>query len=192
MIRPNSVFTLSYSSAGTGVCKGLQPGGGGGTFGWPPRPGGGGGSDDGGGNARGWRLPPGGGDPPPPGWPGGDPPPPAGPSHFRIDDDSDVPVLEHRAKEADKITVGNWPATVAAYRLWRLALVDEVVAASARPDDAFTWITAVAEGAKVDDLNNTNFPYTRPMNLALKHICRCRAIHRCLSLYPPHHKTKNT
>lgn len=33
------------------------------------------------------------------------------------------------------------PASVSTYRQWRLALVDEVVATSARPDEAFAWIT---------------------------------------------------
>lgn len=38
---------------------------------------------------------------------------------------------------------GNWLASVSAYRQWRLALADEVLAASARPDEALAWITAV-------------------------------------------------
>lgn len=46
--------------------------------------------------------------------------------------------------------MGNWPASVIAHRLWRLLLFDEVVVASARPDEAFTWITVVTKGISED------------------------------------------
>ena len=42
--------------------------------------------------------------------------------------------------------------------------MDEVVAASARPDEAFTWITSVTEGVDPDRLQDANYPYERPMN----------------------------
>ena len=53
-------------------------------------------------------------------------------------------------KEADKINVEPWPSTIAIYRSWRLKLIDEVVAASARPDVAFTWIRAVKQNTGME------------------------------------------
>ena len=48
------------------------------------------------------------------------------------------------------------------YRTWRIKLVDEVVAASARPDDAFRWITSVNERATDADLQDVRFPWMQP------------------------------
>jgi hypothetical protein len=77
-------------------------------------------------------------------------------------DDDDPPARHEygRSKEADRINLGHWPSSVPAYNNWRLSVVDEVVAASARPDEAFTWIASVRD-ASLDDLQRANFPYTR-------------------------------
>ena len=53
---------------------------------------------------------------------------------------------------------GNWPSTIAVFRRWKLALVDEVTAASARPDRAFAWIQAV-DKAKFDELAKSYYPF---------------------------------
>lgn len=68
-----------------------------------------------------------------------------------------------RQKEADSIKIGPWPANVPTYAEWRLVVIDEVVAASARPDDAFTWISSVKEGTSHEELQSTDFPFRRPM-----------------------------
>ena len=49
------------------------------------------------------------------------------------------------------------------YCTWRIKLVDEVVAASARPDDAFRWITSVNERATDADLQDVRFPWMQPL-----------------------------
>ena len=61
------------------------------------------------------------------------------------------------------MNVGAWPGSVPLYRAWRIALVDEVVAASARPDEAFTWITSVSANATDADMQNTNYPWSKSM-----------------------------
>lgn len=70
---------------------------------------------------------------------------------------------ESSSKEADKINAGNWPASLSAYRQWRLVLVGEVVAASARPDEAFTCITAVNDGAPQGSFADSNYPWPYPV-----------------------------
>jgi len=72
-------------------------------------------------------------------------------------DDDHLSPPSFGAKEADRINLGPWPQNVASYRHWRLSVVDEVVAASARPDAAFNWIAAV-NSATDADLSDANFP----------------------------------
>lgn len=52
---------------------------------------------------------------------------------------------------------------MSANRQWRLALVDAVVAASARPGDACVWITAGTDGFADKLLADINFPWRHPM-----------------------------
>lgn len=79
-------------------------------------------------------------------------------------DDEDGPgVPAPRQREADAVKIGPWPANVPAYNKWRLIVVDEVVAASARPDDAFAWISAVREGTTHEDLQSTDYPFRKQM-----------------------------
>lgn len=59
---------------------------------------------------------------------------PAGPCHSRMDLGGDAPALS--GSHPKEIHGGTSPASVVAHRQWRLALVDDVVAASARPDEA--------------------------------------------------------
>ena len=47
-----------------------------------------------------------------------------------------------RFKESERIRVGGWPKP-AAFRQWRMNLIDEVVAASAKPQKAFDWVIEV-------------------------------------------------
>ena len=55
-------------------------------------------------------------------------------------------------KEAERIRVTAWPKP-ANYRQWRMNLIDEIVAASARPKRAFEWILEVrTPGIAYDDL----------------------------------------
>jgi hypothetical protein len=55
-------------------------------------------------------------------------------------------------KEAERIRVTAWPKP-ASYRQWRMNLVDEIVAASARPKRAFEWILEVqCPGIAYDEL----------------------------------------
>ena len=44
-----------------------------------------------------------------------------------------------KVKEADRITLPNWPAPTA-FRKWRMTLVDETIYASALPTSAFKWL----------------------------------------------------
>ena len=80
-----------------------------------------------------------------------------------LDDDEEAFPNPHRLREAERIKIGPWPGNVPTYTNWRLAVVDEVVAASSRPDEAFTWISAVRESATMDELQKANFPFSRPM-----------------------------
>ena len=55
-------------------------------------------------------------------------------------------------KEAERIRVTAWPKP-ASYRQWRMNLVDEIVAASARPKRACEWILEVQRpGVAFEDL----------------------------------------
>ena len=61
-------------------------------------------------------------------------------------------------REAEIINAGNWPGTIAVYKRWRITLVDDVVAASARPDLAFRWIQAVNIKGYIRDLSQFELP----------------------------------
>ena len=97
----------------------------------PGGPGGPGGSDGGGGGGGG---------------PGRGP----GRGHYHSDDDEgddraagDRP-RRQKYKEADKVVIGKFPDAVN-FRRWREQIVDEVTAASGRPDEAFAWILEVEQ-----------------------------------------------
>lgn len=77
-------------------------------------------------------------------------------------DDNPAP-SESWSKKADNINIGNGPASVVANRQRRMALVVVVVAASARPDEAFTPATAVTEGINEDVFVDSDFHWRRPM-----------------------------
>ena len=60
-----------------------------------------------------------------------------------------------RPKEADRVRVTAWPK-LANFRMWRMALLDEVAAASAKPQRAFEWLLElVAPGVTFDSLRAT-------------------------------------
>ncbi len=55
-------------------------------------------------------------------------------------------------KEADRVIVPKFP-NPEAYRHWRIRVRDAVAAASAKPDDAFSWIEQVwSESKTMNDL----------------------------------------
>lgn len=64
--------------------------------------------------------------------------------------------------ESGKISVGHLPASVSAYRQRRMSLADEVIAASARPDEAFMWITVVSESVDENMFADSTYPWQYP------------------------------
>ena len=60
-----------------------------------------------------------------------------------------------RPKEADRIRVTAWPKP-ATFRQWRMALLDEVAAASAQPQRAFEWmLELLSPGVTFESLRAT-------------------------------------
>ena len=53
-------------------------------------------------------------------------------------------LVDQRAKEADRIDLASWPKP-GTFRVWRMNLVDRIVATSSRPQGAFRWITALSK-----------------------------------------------
>ena len=60
-----------------------------------------------------------------------------------------------KSKEADRIRVNSWPEP-AGFRLWRMTLLDEVAAASAKPQRALEWTLELQNsGATLESLRTT-------------------------------------
>mgnify|MGYP003347813694 CR=1 FL=1 len=71
-----------------------------------------------------------------------------------------------KLKEADRINSGNWPNSVAAYKNWRVNLLDEVMAASGRPSEALKWILSVETCPDPPLLSDSDYPFDKPTGFA--------------------------
>ncbi len=66
-------------------------------------------------------------------------------------------VVDPRAREADRVDVAGWPKP-GNFRVWRMSLTDKVVAAAARPQTAFRWITMLNKsGVSYEEMADTSF-----------------------------------